>query len=540
MWWRVRAALSGGPGVAVVLGVGLAYLLAGGWLMANVSFDIWGALVAAPVIIMIALAVVRLTFRGDLAGLRTAASIGVLAKVAGTLARYWVANDVYGGLADSNAYHTAGTVLAGDLWSARKSIFEMIPHTEGTTFINQVTGLLYSFVGSSKLAGFLWFGLMGYLGVMFAVKAAALAVPGLDTTRYAWLCFLMPTLVFWPSAIGKEAWMSLTLGALTMGTAHVFRKGEFASALPWLAAGAVGAGMVRPHLAGIWLAALVVALAWSVLTGRLGGGQRFVMAVLTVVAVVGLVTMAKVALTYLNPGDETTGSTSQQVTTILDFTTRQTSQGGSGFTPMHISGASDYPVAVFRTLTRPLIWEVNSVQSLLPALEMTFLVGLMLVNWRRLAALPQQLRRSPYVLYACPICIMGGLVFATFGNLAILVRQRSLVMPMMLLLPCLPVRQPKVVEPAQPVRRARGSGPMILHRASAVWRVAHGHVLVNLVGGTTYDLRGDAAAVWLALDEPADADSVATRIRDAGLAADHVDSAVVDLLTKGLISQLDV
>jgi hypothetical protein len=69
---------------------------------------------------------------------------------------------------------------------------------------------------------------------------------------------------------------------------------------------------------------------------------------------------------------------------------------------------------------------------------MTTFVVLLAANWRRLATIPRLINRNPFVLFNMLILLMFGLAFSTFGNLALLVRQRSLVMPAMLLLPCLP------------------------------------------------------------------------------------------------------
>ena len=51
---------------------------------------------------------------------------------------------------------------------------------------------------------------------------------------------------------------------------------------------------------------------------------------------------------------------------------------------------------------------------------------------------------------------------------------------------------------AQPRR-----GAVIYQRVPAVWRVAHGRVLLQLIDGSSFELTGDPAAVWIASDEPA-------------------------------------
>ena len=443
---RIRSQLAASPApvAALVVGGGIAYLLFTAWAMANVSYDAWGALIAIPLIAGLALPLVRYTFRGESRTILAIALLGLVAKLGGTLARYWVAVDAYGGAADSSAYHDEGRQIAGAAHDGSLTIIDLIPHSQGTKFINELTGFIYT-VGSSKLAGFLWFAALGYVGVVLSVKAACIAVPGLLKRRYALLCFLMPSIVFWPSGIGKEAWMSLCLGAVSVGAARLFSGGSIGRVLLWIGLGAGGAAMVRPHMAAIWLAGVVLALIWAVVSGRVGvashqraSGRRVILIGVTMVSLVGLGGLAQVTLKYLNPPSESEASVTDQVSNVFDLTTRRTSGGGSELETITVTGPLDYPEAIVRTLTRPMLYEASSIATLLPALEMTFFLAMLLYGWRSVLGLPRQLLRTPYVVYTTLVCIMFGLAFTTLANLAILVRQRSLVMPALLLFCCLP------------------------------------------------------------------------------------------------------
>mgnify|MGYP001370261841 CR=1 FL=1 len=452
LWTTVQVRLGSGTSLVVVAG-GLGYMVATGWLMTATSYDIWGLFVAAPAMAWIAIRAVQRVLDRDLAVLQRAALTGLVAKAAGTAARYWVANDAYGGAADASQYHETGKELAGQLYDGTRSIVETIPHTQGTRFIGELTGLLYSLVGSSRLAAFFWFGLLGYLGVLLMVKAAVLAVPGLAAERYAWLCFLMPSLVFWPSSIGKEAWLSLTLGAVSLGVARVFGR-RARVGIAWIAAGSVGSAMVRPHMALLGIAGLALAAVVAAFSNRVGDNirrRRPVVIAITLISLAGLTLIGKLTLQFLNPDDDGSASLSNQVTNILDSATERTTAAGSSFEPIKISGPADYPEAIVRTLTRPLLYEASNIATLLPALEMTFYVGLCAVSWRRIARLPKVLLRSPYMVYALTTLLLFGLGWSSFGNLAILVRQRSLVMPFLLLLPCLAAPLPAANAPLRMV-----------------------------------------------------------------------------------------
>lgn len=427
-------------------GAAVAYLLATTWAMQYTSYDVWGALIVAPVIGLLLTMVVRRTFTGSLLELRRAAYVGIAAKLVGTLARYWVAFDAYGGLSDSTEYHRVGRIIAGEFHRGELSVLQMLPHTTGTRSVGEITGLLYAAVGSSRLAGFMWFAALGFTGVVLMVKAACISIPQLARQRYAWLCFLMPSVVFWPSSIGKEAVMSLFLGAISLGAARLFKGGSLSVALAWIVAGSLGAALVRPHLAAIWLGALLVALLWTVVSGRvtsLRGDRRIVLAVLAGAGMVGLSLVAKATIDLLSSSGEETDSLSTSVGDIFQLTADRSNGGGSRLDLVTVTGPLDYPLAIVRTLTRPLLPEATNLATLLPALEMTFLVGLALVSWRRWCSLPGLLRRSSFVLLCGVQCVMVGIAFSNFANLAILVRQRSLVIPSMLVLFCLPAWRPK-------------------------------------------------------------------------------------------------
>lgn len=453
----VQIRLGGATGL-VIAGLGLLYIVGTGWLMSHVAYDVWGAFVAAPLIAWLATRVIRKLFADDLEYLRRAAQLGLMIKAVGTLARYWIANEVYGGAADATNYHYVGKRLAGRLYTGKLSVWEMIPHSQGTKFIEELTGFLYSMVGSSRLAGFLWFGMLGYFGVLLVVRATVRSIPGMLSTRYMWLCVLMPSLVYWPSSVGKEAWISLALGMVTLGASRIW-LGRVRAGLPWVAAGVTGTAMVRPHMAMMFSAGLVLALTVALGARRWRGAgrpqRRLTSALLLLLGIGALTLVGRITLQFLDTEEETNKPVSKSIVDVINEAGQRTTAGGSSFQPVEIAGPIDYPEAVLRTLTRPLLYEANSFATLLPAVEMTFLVGLIMVNWRRLLRLPWLMVTSPFVMYGVSICIMFGLVWSSFGNLAILVRQRSLVMPFLLLLPCLPLSGAKRRNDESPITDER-------------------------------------------------------------------------------------
>ena len=427
----------------LLLAGGAAYVLGLGWAMMNTSYDVWGAFVLMPIVVLLTVPLLRRRLRDEEPVILRIALIGLLAKFAGSGFRYYVAFDLYGGSTDAGRYHDFGRALSGAVRSGEASPFDVIPSGIGTPFIERLTALVYTVVGSSRLGGFIIFSWLAYIGALWFYRAAALAVPALDRRLYAILIFFGPSLVYWPSSIGKEAWMIWCLGAASFGGAKLLTGRWGLGAFMLTAAGLVGAAFVRPHFAAIWLGALVVALIFGLVSGRSGRGARgrFGSLVFAGLAVAGLVVVAGITLRYLDPGDggdaAVNAPVSGRVTSIFEETTRRSEQGGSGFEPITIGGPQTWPYAIIRTLTRPLLHEARSFAELIPAAEMTALFALALLGWRRILNIPQQLGRTPYLVLAFLVLIMFGLAFTTIGNLGILTRQRSLIMPLFMLFFCL-------------------------------------------------------------------------------------------------------
>jgi hypothetical protein len=438
----------------LLVGGGCAYLILLAWSMTNTPYDTWGALVIVPPLLLVGGFGLDRMFRGQ--QLRVIAPImiaGLAVKLVGAAVRYWVSFEAYGGVTDAQGYHVYGDGKASSFWQGGVRLVDMIPSGTGTGFLEDVTAIIYVFTGTSRLGAFFVFAWIAYWGTAWFVKAAAVAVPGLALRRYALLCVLAPSLVYWPSSIGKEAWMLLTLGLATYGIANLFARAGGVVPLLFAVVGLGGAAMVRPHMAGIWLAGLIPALLVGVVRGRSDpdryllpgaktavrkGGGRLAMLVLAVVALGGLSLAAGATVRYLDPGAEETGT--EALSTVFDEArSRTTQEGGSQFTPPTASGPQDWPYAIVRTLTRPLPYEARGTAQLLAAAEMV-LLGILTIHWRRnVANLPRMILDNRYVAFGIGVVLLGGLAYSSFANLGVLTRQKSLLFPFLLLCLCVPV-----------------------------------------------------------------------------------------------------
>jgi hypothetical protein len=439
---------------AAAVAAGAAYLVVLGWAMQSLSWDIWGALVVTPVLALVSIPLINRAFTGELESLRPWVWAGLAAKFAGAVAGYNIRFEAYGGSADAGRYHATGKLLAGQFHDGTIGVFGLIPSGTGTEFLENLTGLVYVVSGTSRLGGFMVFSWMSFWGLVFFVKAAHHAIGGFATRRYAIAVFFFPSLVYWGSSIGKEAFVGLCLGVSAYGASLVLtRRGGAVRGFVLIAVGLVGAAYVRPHFAAIWAGAILIALVARVALDAFRRSERgtderrrsqFGTILLLAVAGIGFVIVAQITLSYLDPADDAADETAgQEVVTdrlsnIFTKVEERTTQGGSSFDPISVSGPQDWPYAAFRTLTRPLLFEARGLAAALPAIEMTALLLAGVVSWRRLANAPKLMLTTPYLVFAALCVVTFGVAFASIGNLGILTRQRSLVLPLLLVFWCLP------------------------------------------------------------------------------------------------------
>lgn len=431
------------PGEIAVIGAGIAYLAALGWAIGNVSYDIWGALVLIPVYGALGLAGIRLAFRGGLQPVATVMGWGLLFKLAGAAGRYWVGFEAYGGGIDAGRYHQYAIDAVGRVRSGDASFTTVLPSGLGTKFIEQLTASVYALSGGSRLAGFVTFSFLAYVGLIFIVKAATIAVPGLAARRYAWMCVLFPSVVYWPSSIGKEAPMMFGLGIATYGIAKMLTRGGWISSLIITACGLGFTALIRPHIAGIWVAAALPALVIALVgKNRVTNGRqvsKFGIVVVFGLALAAFAILATTTVKYLAPTSDDDNTTNSLVL-ILEDTSMRTAQAGSNFTPPSVSTPLNWPYASIRTLTRPLPFEARGVAQLISAAEMTALLGIGALSWKRICNLPRLIISNPYVTFVVTALFLTGLAYTGLANLGILTRQKSLVIPLLLLLPNVPER----------------------------------------------------------------------------------------------------
>ncbi len=336
---------------------------------------------------------------------------------------------------DSRDYYRVGSSLANHF---RSFDFFVDPgqSVPGTGSVRYMTGLVQVFTLEDEFATFLVFSLVGFVGVVFFLQAFSIALPSIDIRRYALLVLLWPTLIYWPSSIGKDAVMIFGLGAVAYGLARLMH-GRLTGVL-FAIPGLLICGLVRPHVALIAVFAAVAAL--IVRSPRHSAGST----VTKFILIGGLLVGGAIASNAVEGIFDIDGLNPTGVSRALDIASQRSAQGGSSFSAARIDGVSDFPMGLITVLFRPFPTEAESVAIVLTSLEGLLLAGLALVAIPRVMAAVRHIRREAYVVYAAGFSLVFVYLFSALGNFGILARQRSMTLPLVLVIAALPTARERV------------------------------------------------------------------------------------------------
>jgi hypothetical protein len=373
-------------------------------------------------------------------------------KLLGSLVRYWVALHVYGGNADAVYYHETGAQLATRF---RAGNFDISPYSlSGTDFVTVFTGSLYTITGPSIYAGFLVYSWMAFAGMFYIYRAFVIAVPDGNHRGYALLLFFLPSMLYWPSSIGKEAWMLFTLGLVAFGVARLL------TGRPWRGLLLAGAGvwlgtLVRPHVVGMAALGMVLAYLLARPPRRLGLMGPVVKLLASIVLVALAVMLLGTTEEYLRQkGIEPQDG----VSSVLGETARRTGTGGSNF-QVDVRGPSpsQFPIAVVTILFRPFPFEAHNAQAAVTALESFLLLCLTISRRRAVWAAVRHPRRRPYMAFVLVYLVLFVFAFSTIANFGILARERTQLLPFFLVLLVIPARRNGVTRRPRVAVQNRGN-----------------------------------------------------------------------------------
>lgn len=351
---------------------------------------------------------------------------GVVAHIAGSVARVEMMRIFYGGVADANRYYHVGLTFARRVWNLDLSVlgpaywFGDAGRWWGTPFMERVSGLVLTLIGPTRRGEFVVFSMLAFLGLYWIALALHRIHPGPGALRFALWTWFWPSLLFWPSSIGKEAVTLFAVGLATLG--YVGREGRIR--WPTFLAGLGIAFALRPHVAGVL--ALAAAGAHWLQSWRRPSPRRIAEAVLA--AVLAIVVLSGMSAQLGFEADL------EGVQEYIEHRSAFTERGGSqiGAAP---SGLTAIPMAFVNTWMRPFLWEAHNVMALLSALELTILWVLVLRNRRYLRRALAGWWGDRLLAFAVPLLFgYTTMIGLTFANLGIIARQRTPIFAFLILI----------------------------------------------------------------------------------------------------------
>ena len=405
------------------------YLTALGVAMNDASYEIWSAMVLAPALLIISTPIIRHVSDGD-PRLRRILFTALVLKLAGAYVLYLVSFEIYDGVVDATRYHEWGVdvaeALRRDIWSV-----DVGRDATSTGFIRLFTGYVYFVIGDSKLGGFFFYSWLGFWGTYFFYRAFCIGFPAGDHRRYAKLILFLPSMLFWPSSIGKEAWMTLALGLSAYAASKLLRQQR--GGIPLLALGLWATAVVRSHMAVLIFGSIAVAYLL-----RRPRRATSTSPVAKTVGILGLALASTLVVGRFEEQFDVQGVSGESVDDVLSRTAEQTNQGESSFEASRSRSLLDLPHATVAVLFRPFPFEARSFQAFLASLEGVLLMVLVVRSFQRFKSLPGLFLRVPYVALAATYTLGFIFAFSTFGNFGILARQRVQLFPFALVLLALP------------------------------------------------------------------------------------------------------
>lgn len=328
----------------------------------------------------------------------------------------------------------------------------------GTNFVGYPVGFVMSLIGPSRMGTFYAFALLGFAGIFCFALAFKRAFPQIPYRPYWMWVFLLPSLWFWPSSVGKEAIMIFGLGLATLG--FVGKHGK----MNWLVLG-LGLAvtfMIRPQVTAVF----VFAIALSAWLDFQTWTPRKVIQGVGVIAI-GLLGMWFAMATTLE-GDVDLES----VQAYIDENASRNQGGGSSIEGVG-SNPANIPLAMTNVLFRPFPWEAHNAAALLSALEVLLMWGIVFIRRHRFRAVIKHWRKDRVLRFALPFALLYVIALGmNLSNLGLMSRQRVLVFPFIFLVveagaqwlqrrrpvPPVGVRQPPRVPPR--MREARPAVPV--------------------------------------------------------------------------------
>ena len=350
--------------------------------------------------------------------------LAFILKLSGSAIRYWAGVDLYGGYADAVRYQRDGEYFAGFFRQFDFSVFDAIP--QGTEGMSYLTGLLYTILPPSLPGSYFFFATLAFTGSVFYYRAFLVAYPQLKPTLFRFVIFFLPSVLFWPSSLGKDAWIFFHSGFIAYGLAQYIRQARLSGLL--LAGIALFfIGVIRPPVAAMITLAVVIAY----LVQGMRTAKQFVGGVLLVGFGIFIYQFSTEYLLRVKGLPEVSWSGLQE---FYAYQQRQTHSGGSRFAPVVLLTLLGPLYAVVTVLFRPFVWEAKNPQILVTALESMLWLGLFWYHRRTFLTRIRLVTKDPWIAFLAVYSILMIFSLTTIANFGLLARQRLMFLPFLWML----------------------------------------------------------------------------------------------------------
>jgi hypothetical protein len=286
----------------------------------------------------------------------------------------------------------------------------------GTKFIVYFSHIFVFYFSLSYMGLFMIFNFFGSVGLLlfYASLKSITIYSSKKIKRLAFVIAFLPSVSFWSSAIGKDSISFLAINLALWSTLNLDKRKLL------MALSIILLLLVRPHMAGM----IVIALSISIFIGSKNIGvtkKIFISFLILPVAFVLIPFAGK----YAGVNDVTNIA---EVSSYIEGRQGANMGGGSSLDITNMSP----PVKAFTFLFRPLPYEAHSIISLLSSLDNLILLGLFIYGIRFIRTKQQGISNHTFLwLY---VIISTFLLSSMTANLGIAVRQKWMIMPMLIYL----------------------------------------------------------------------------------------------------------
>ena len=348
-------------------------------------------------------------------------------KMLGGTARYWALTDIYRYAGDAVRYLAEGRDVAGSLAEFDFS-FEL-DAPEGTKGMIILSGILFTFCPADLLASYYAFSFLAFVGSIVFYRAYLVAFPGERPDFCRAIVFFLPSILYWPSSLGKDAWVFFASSFVAYGAASLAGRRTLPG-LAHLILGLALVSIVRPYVAALMAVALVAAFGLAALGARVVARPGVLLS-LAVTAVLGFFFLSSATESLLG------GSLAEtRFDELTDFYEQRRSYiaGGSRVDLPVVYSLLGPAYALVTVLFRPFPFEAHNTQALVSSVETLGWLALMILRRRRLAERLRGVWSNPLVGFALVYSVLMILAQTTTGNLGIIARQRVQFLPFLWML----------------------------------------------------------------------------------------------------------